>query len=359
MSTRAIVRSAVRSTDVVIVGAGFAGCATAWALAERGVRAIVLEREAALGRHASGRGAGLGRQLAEDDDTSCLAIRGAALLREKFSTHWRATGGMLAFDDPAACAVYVERARRLDVPHEVIDRAYVLRHWPQLGGLPIEAALLVPRDGVIAARGLLQSYARDQAIEYAVEVVRVESIALGVRIETRRQSARDDSTGLAPETQAIEARCIVDASGAWAGAVTNDPPLAVFKRHLFTVEATVLTDAPYLWHLGACEMYVRPDAGGVLACPCDADATPAIAQQASADADARLAARLPGWNPRVIDRWACQRAFAPDRKMRIGRDPERPWLVWAAALGGHGATASAAVGERAAAAVMEVLDERR
>jgi glycine/D-amino acid oxidase-like deaminating enzyme len=41
--------------------------------------------------------------------------------------------------------------------------------------------------------------------------------------------------------------------------------------------------------------------------------------------------------------------------MRIGRDGDRPWLVWAAGLGGHGATAAPAVGERAADAVLEAL----
>ena len=332
----------MRATDVVIVGAGFAGCATAWALAQRGVRALVLEREPELGRHASGRGAGLGRQLAEDDDTSRLTIRGAAALRDRFATRWQPTGGLLAFDDLAACEVYAARARVLDVAHEVVDRAYVSRHWPQLG-VEIVAALFVPRDGLIDPQGLLLDYARGIDVECSVAVRRVEPAQGGVVIETSQQP--------------IRARCLVDASGAWAGAVTNDPPLDVFKRHLFTLEATARADAPYLWHLGAQEVYVRPSKAGVMASPCDAEATPPIDQQPSADADARLAARLPG-DVRIAHRWACQRAFAPDRKMRIGRDATRPWLVWAAALGGHGATASAAVGERAAAAVMEVLDER-
>ena len=57
----------------------------------------------------------------------------------------------------------------------------------------------------------------------------------------------------------------------------------------------------------------------------------------------------------ITRRWACQRAYTEDRKMRLGRDPNRPWLVWAAGLGGHGATAAPAVGERVAAAVVEAL----
>ena len=57
----------------------------------------------------------------------------------------------------------------------------------------------------------------------------------------------------------------------------------------------------------------------------------------------------------ITRRWACQRTFTDDRKMRLGRDATRPWLVWAAGLGGHGATAAPAIGERVANAVIEVL----
>ncbi len=333
----------MQACDVAIVGAGFAGCATAWALAGRGRRVVVLERETELGRHASGRGAGLGRQLAEDDDTSALTIRGVALLRTRFAEAWSPTGGILTFDDATTAEAYATRARTLDIAHAVIDRETALRHWPGLGGLPIAAALHCPRDGVIANRRLLAALSRDLDIRFGVAVTRVEPSGRGVRLDTSGEP--------------IEARVVVDAGGAWAGESTGDPPLESVKRHLFVLEAAVDTGAPYLWHLGADEFYVRTEGAGVLACPCDAEPTPPLDQTPSADADVRLARRLDlaGWHPGVTRRWACQRAFAPDRRMRIGRDPARPWLVWAAALGGHGATASAAVGERAAAAVIEAL----
>jgi len=333
----------MRTTEVAIVGAGFAGCATAWALAEHGVRALVLERESELGRHASGRGAGLGRQLAEDDATSLLTIRGAGLLRDRFAEAWSPTGGILTFDTAAQAAPYVARARELDVHHEVIDRGTALRHWPTLAGLTIGAAIHIPRDGVISNHRLLGLLALGADIAYGATVTRIEPTGQTVRLAT--------SSG------PIETRVVVDAAGAWAGEATGDPPLESVKRHLFTVEATAPTGTPYLWHLGSHELYVRGDGDGVLACPCDAEPTPPVDQQPAPDADARLRARLDGtgWTPAIRRRWACQRAFAPDRRMKIGRDPRRPWLVWAAALGGHGATASAAVGELAAAAVLEAL----
>jgi D-arginine dehydrogenase len=150
---------------------------------------------------------------------------------------------------------------------------------------------------------------------------------------------------------------VVDAAGAWAGELTGDPPLEAFKRHVYVLEASG-AGAPFLWHLGADELYVRADAGGLLVSPCDATTTAAADQQPDATGDAMLQARLAAsaWSQAPIARrWACQRAFTPNRAMRLGRDPGRPWLVWAAGLGGHGATASAAVGEVVADACMAAL----
>ncbi|MBS1120176.1 MAG: dependent oxidoreductase [Deltaproteobacteria bacterium] len=330
--------------DVVIIGGGFAGCATAWALAERGVRALVLEREPALGRHASGRGAGLGRQLVEDDVTSALVIRGAAVLRERFATAWSPTGGILSFDDEERAGIYEARARRLGIAYERIDRAAVLARWPAMTGVPIVVALLVPSDGIIDVRAVLDSYASGLQLACDVGVTSISEVGGGVRLDTTRG--------------AVHAKVVVDATGAWAGQLTGASAVESFKRHLFVVEAAPTPAAPYFWHLGRQELYVRSDGAATLASACDVESTSPLDQSPAPDADARLRARLspaaPAWGETpIVRRWACQRAFTPDRRMRIGRDPHRPWLVWAVGLGGHGATASPAVGELAAAAVLE------
>ena len=333
-------------TDVAIVGGGFAGCATAWALAERGIGAVILERESELGRYASGRGAGLGRQLAEDDATSALTIRGAALLRHRFPAAWTPTGGVLGFSDPVHARAYLDRATRLDVPHTALDRAGVLARWPVMSGLPLTAAIHVPSDGTIEIRTLLAALSAEAEVVFEAPVLR----AAEGRLETPRG--------------AIEARVVVDAAGAWAGSVTGAPPLEAFKRHLYMIEAAPPPAAPYLWHLGPDELYVRAAGDQVLVSPCDATATEPSDQQPTPDGDAcltvRLGAAAPAWaGAPIARRWACQRAFAPDRRFRLGRDPHRPWLVWAAALGGHGATAAAAVGEVVAEAVIAALGQVR
>lgn len=323
------------SVDVAIVGGGFAGTATAWALRRAGVtNVVVLERETELGRYASGRGAGLGRQLADDDDTTALTVRGAELLSSELEDCWLLSGGVLGFDDAATFDVYVARAARFGVDVESIDRESIVHLWPIAARLDIACAIAVPGDGIIDIKRLLPHYARSARIELGTEVVAIEPGAVVTR------------------TGRIAAKVIVDASGAWAGRLTGDAPLEAFKRHLFVVEAS-MPGEPYLWHLGRREVYLRREGGGILASACDA--TPTSPDDLQVDPTARAALVDLIGDVAVTRAWACVRTFTPDRRMRVERDPERPWLVWAVGLGGHGATASAAVGERAARAVIDAL----
>jgi D-arginine dehydrogenase len=339
------------TSDVAIVGGGFAGIATAWALARRGIAAIALERDAAPGRYASGRSAGLGRQLVEDDATTALTLRGAAVLRGELSAAWRPTGGILSFDSASAADAYAARAARFELAVERLDRADVIARWPGIGALPIAGALYIPSDGVIDIAALLAELARGAQIECSAGVHHVEPLGS----TSGRRGAR-----LITPRGAIEARVVVDAAGAWAGELTADPPLASLKRHVYVLEAAADAGAPYLWHLGADELYIRGDAGQLLVSPCDAAATAPADQRPDAIGEASLRARFAGsaWRTAQIGRaWACQRAFTADRQMRLGRDPSRPWLVWAAGLGGHGATAAAAVGEVVAEACIAALGD--
>jgi D-arginine dehydrogenase len=332
-------------SDVAVIGGGFAGCATAWWLGRRGVRVIVLERERMLGRYASGRSAGLGRQIVEDDDTTALTVRGANLMRAHVRHAWRETGGILSFDDAALLEQYVARAARFAIPVERLDRAAVLARWPAMTGLAIAGAVHVPSDGVIDVRALLDELSRGAPLRTGVRVDGVEVTKTGVRLAT--------SAG------PIETRIVVDAAGAWAGSVIGGAPFEVLKRHVFVVESEP-PQGPYLWHVGKGEVYARAEGQAMLVSACDATPeTPGdsmVSEAGEAFLKQTLGAAAPALGGlRIVSGWACQRTFGPDRKMRLGRDPDRPWLVWAAGLGGHGATAAVAVGERVAAAVLDAV----
>jgi len=350
------------SCDVAVIGGGFAGASTAWWIARRGgVSVAVLEREAEPGRQASGRGAGLGRQIADDDAVTALTVRGARALRDwRGGAAWTPSGAFLTFADEGALAVHRERAARFAVACEPADVGAVVARWPRLAGLPARGALWFPGDGLIDIRALLGGLiagARDAGA----------AVVVGCEVGDAVAAPAGDGVVLSTSRGAIRARIVVDAAGAWAGALAarwgaGDAGLVPWKRHLAVIGAAApAPGAPFVWHVAPGEIYVRPDPDGVLTSPCDA--APSYPHDAVADADAveRVHARLRVAAPElafapVVRTWACLRTFTPDRAPRIARDPERPWLVWVAGLGGHGATASLAIGEDAAAIVAAALE---
>ena len=335
-----------RSVDVAIVGGGFAGMATAWWLSRTGVHdVLVLEREAELGRYASGRSAGLGRQLAEDDLLTGFTVTGAAYLRKHFPHCWTETGGILTFDKADLARGYAARAERMGIETKRLERNEVLAHWPQLNLVDIAAGLHVPSDGIIDIGKLLASYAENMRISFETSVERIISTPKGATLLTNLGS--------------IVARVVVDATGAWAGRTTGDPLLDSFKRHVYVLEAaSPQGSVPFVWHLGGSELYVRAFDGQVMVSPCDATKVEPGDQQPDDAGEALMRTRFAGsplGTVGIARAWACQRTFPERLAMKLMRDEKRPWLVWAAGLGGHGATASAAVGETVAGLVIAAL----
>lgn len=337
--------------EVAIVGGGLAGLATAWALARRGVRdVIVLEREDVLGRHASGRNAGMCRQIAEDDAWTALCARGARWLREPpagFAARpvLEITGSYLLADDAATLDDLVARAAAHGIAARRVAPDEVARRVPATAGLACAGAVFTPDDGIIDTGALLAGLAAGARVALGAAVVAIEPGAVQTVHGT------------------VGARVVACAAGAWAGPVgalagARDVEFAPIRRHVFALAEDAPSPArgdPFVWHVGGCEYYVRHGADGLLASACDAVRTAPGEVEVDPRAGEALAARLaaaPALATRAVTRaWACQRTFAPEGRPRVGFDPDLPWLCWIAGLGGHGATACAAIGEDAAAAI--------
>jgi glycine/D-amino acid oxidase-like deaminating enzyme len=320
---------------VVIVGAGFAGVATAYHLARRGVDGIVvLEREAGPGLHASGRNAGLLRQSSRDDALVPLLRRGARAARAMV----RRIPGAL---QPSGSLILGDAIHRMRGG----PRARIRDAAPFVSGLSGEA-LHDPEDALVDPAALLGRFleaARARGVRFLFEEAVVS--VTGATVETTQRL--------------LDAETLVVAAGAWSAEVaalagSRAVHLEPRRRHLFrgTVEGRDPAAWPFVWHESE-GVYFRPESGGVLLSPCDTDPHP----PRSPDVDERchdlLAAKLAAVFPDVGDwrvgpGWACLRTFADDERFVIGPDPQVPRLFWVAGLGGHGVTAAWAVGRLAA-----------
>lgn len=344
-------------TRYLIVGAGFAGAATAWALARRRLGpGIILEREFSYGAHASGRNAGLVRLAEEDPLIRALAVRSLeALGRVSVDGHavLRQTGALTLARRAEAADVDHRRngLRDCGIDANVLPRADAIARFPLLRTFEFDLALWTPQEGVVDIHALL-GYYLDEARRGGF-ALRTHAAAEGLIVESGR------AVGVRTNSGDVYAEVIVDASGAWAGRIgrASRLPLRPFRRHLCTTGGAAgwERDSPYVW-MWSNELYCRPELDGLLMSPCDV--TPAEPETLTDDPGigdllaSRLAHHAPGLLELPLRRtWACLRTFAPDHRPIIGADPDLPGLFHVSGLGGFGMMTSPAVGEAAAAAI--------
>lgn len=356
-----------RQTRIVIVGAGFAGAAAAYFLGRAGISDIlVLERESTYGYHASGRNAALCRQLVDDEIVGSLVLEGAEFLRhppEGFASSplLSETGSFMLAKLPAQLDSLEERARDCGLRYERLPLDQILGRWPRIAGVPAVGGLYIPNDGVIDVHALLRGY---------VDGARATGIKFELGTEVKRFHNISGSDKVMVETGKgnIEASMVVNATGAWAGEVgwragSRDIHFTPYHRHLHITERVPSLDAvaPFVWFLGQeDEFYIRPEGTGYLISGCDAVEVSPQDARVLPGATEYLAEKLTRVSPWIAEfsimrSWACLRTFTPDGRPFVGPDREVPWLFWIAGLGGHGATASSAVGRLAAEAITQAL----
>ncbi len=337
----------------IVVGAGIAGLATAWALVRRGVSAIIVEQESQCFSHSSGRNAAIFRPLETSPCIARLAVKSGQLLDTLFESEpWLESRGLLLV---AAESSSLDRLRSValqdGVATETLSASGIHDHAPQLSGGRARHGLFVPAAGVVDPHSIATKLER--GIKTAGGVLRLRTPALGLL----REDNRVVGVNLAGERLCADA--VVLAAGAWAPGLAAQAglalPLTPIRRHLALLESASAVPAqqPTVWDVEL-ETYFRPESGAVLASPCDE--TPWRAELPPRDPAALelLASRLAALAPalaeaRVRTSWACLRTFAPDRRLVVGPDPRATGLFWVAGLGGFGMSVGPALGELAAA----------
>jgi glycine/D-amino acid oxidase-like deaminating enzyme len=349
---------------IVIVGGGFAGAATAYHLVRRGFRRVVLlEREPVCGAHASGRNAGMVRQIVPEAAVAAMARTGAAFIRRppddwEGSSPFAGNGSILLAtgDGWERLRDQGTEAARHGVPvsWETLDSlraSYPFFSYTAPGG-----GVRCATDGVadIAAllEGFLRGFRRDGGD------VRTGAAVEGIEVRNGRVRAVASSVGR------LDADVVVNAAGAWAGTIGRAAgaaalPLRPCRRHLFLAGPAAWVDPrwPFLWDVTHA-FYARPESGGVLLSACDetdhpptpAETDPAV-RELLAGKLVRFAPALAGLPIRTM--WAGLRTLTPDGRFAIGWDPAVEGFFWVAGLGGHGVTAAAAVGALAARLIDE------
>jgi len=340
--------------QVIIVGGGIAGAATAWALAEAGMTdVLLLEKAEQPGVHATGRNAAILRTAIPHAHLHNLALESAAFystpppgfapqaLVEKVGLFLTAPDGK----DSRALQPWVKHG-------EEVDWETVREHHPYLQ--PQNArAWHFAEEGVLDVHAILHGFLH-QAQRAGVEI----------RYRSKVTDLKVDGTqilGVTLGNATLLAESVVLAEGGWAGRLahkygTSAPVFQARRRHLMVsgVDHGIHPKAPVVWNLGPDEFYFRPESGGLLMSACDHVAVSAEEGEIlDRDVLSYVAEKALRWLPGLENlsnahAWAGMRTFPEHDGFHIGPDANLYDLHWVAGLGGHGITCAPAVGRLAA-----------
>jgi D-arginine dehydrogenase len=349
---------AMQVHEYLIIGAGFAGAATAYHLSRRGVSDILLlEQEAIPGFHSSGRNAAMIRQCVPDPALLQLTRDGSRFLRD-LPADWPEAvpfkqNGSLLLGSGAGWEKLqrdAELGRTLGVEMELWSPERAKQQVPVLKTAQFDGAAWCGTDGVLDIHALLSGYLK-------------AATAAGARIRyggaVRSIEAAQDGLSVVVDGETVKARAIVNAGGAWANRIArmaggSELPLRPCRRHLFVSPPLAWVDRnwPFVWDVTH-DIYFRPEGEGLLLCACDQTELPPGDPPLDDAVKELLAEKIERYMPALasvsISRgWAGLRTLSSDGRFVIGWDPKVQGLFWVAGLGGHGVTTSSAVGALAA-----------
>ena len=340
-----------RSFDAVVVGGGIAGVSASWALARRGQRVALVEREASLAAHSTGRS--VAQFLASYGGPASRVLSAASRpfleagadgladseILEPRNVLWVAPAG---FEEQVEAKIAANQTT--GTPCERLDAAGAMRLCPVLDPQWLDAGVIEYGGFDIDVAELHQAFLRGARAEGA-EVLREH----GVRALARRDGCWQVDMG----ERVLSCVTVVNAAGAWADEVAGmagarPVGLQPYRRTVFTF-ASRHESASWPLVVGADEsFYFKPEgAGQFLASPADEDPVDACDIKPR---EIDVAAGIEAVNRATIldvrsvgSTWAGLRTFARDRVPVVGFDPGAPGFFWCAGQGGTGIQTSPAI----------------
>lgn len=232
-----------KTADLVIIGGGCVGTSTAYHLAERGMKNILLlERERFLGMGSTGKATGGVRYQFSTPVNIQLSLYGVNVIEhfeEIFgvSSGYRPIGYLFLLTQPDELPAFrasLELQHRLGAiwshwvePHEITQLSKFIRTDDVLG------ATFCPKDGVTDPNTINQTFA--QAATGRGVQIETETIVTDIDLAGDQVSAVQTNRGR------IETRRVVNACGAWSAEIGKmvhlDIPIAPVRRQRFVTGA--------------------------------------------------------------------------------------------------------------------------
>jgi sarcosine oxidase subunit beta len=236
-----------KTASIIIIGGGVMGASTAYHLAARGVKDILLlEKEDFFGQGATGRCAG-GVRYQFSTEVNIRLSQASLPMLERFEDElgqaidYHQWGYLFLLTQEAEIEVFqsnVELQRSLGVATEWLDGDEIRKRLPLMQLDDVIAGTNHPKDGVVDPNGVVMGYIN--AAHRLGARIHSRVTVTGIEIEGGRIS------GVRTPFGKIAAPIVVNAAGPWAGSVSKmagvSIPLTPLRRQWLTT--TALPDLP-------------------------------------------------------------------------------------------------------------------
>ena len=258
------------TADIVIIGGGVMGASTAYHLAKRGVKNIVLlEKEEFFGTGATGRCAGGVRYQFSTEINVKLSIESLPMLecfREDIGqdVNYRHCGYLLVATNETDAAAFkrnVELQNGLDVHTEFLSGEEVRARLPLMKFDDAIAGTFNPKDGLVDPNSVVAGYI-SAAQKLGLKAL-TRAAVTGIRINAGEIDAVETIQGT------LQTRTVVNAAGPWAGLIGQmagiEIPIVPVRRQWFTTDALkeIPRDFPFVIDF-AQSLYFHPEGEGLL-----------------------------------------------------------------------------------------------
>ena len=335
------------SADVVIVGGGVMGTSTAYHLALKGCRnVLLLEREPFFGVQATGRCAGGIRYQFGTEINVGLSLLSLPML-DRFEEELgqpidlRMCGYLILLTDERDVEVFrhnVAMQHRMGVPTEWLEPSQIAEMVPLIDLEGVLAATFHAGDGLADPNGVVQGYvsgARRLGAKLATDVEVTGILVQGGRV-----------CGVSTTRGEVASAAVIDAAGPWAGEVGRmagaEIPIVPVRRQIVTTGPIpqVPPDFPFVIDF-AQSLYFHREGPGVLTGMSNPDEPVGFDQSVDAEWEmVHLEAamrRMPVLEQAgLASRWAGLYEVSPDAHPILGRIPEVEGLYCIGGFSGHG-----------------------
>ena len=333
--------------QVVIIGAGLVGLSTAYYLARKGFKdVVVLEREATHAQGSSGRSAG-GVRLEFSNPSSVRFSQFGLDVFQRFqdefgiSAGFKPCGYLFVTSRPATIEALrgpLAMQHKLGVPSELLAADEVRRRFPYVDLPDLAGALYGPQDGVGDPAAVAYGYIR-RARELGV-TVRFGETVTGIETEDGRVTA------VTTPHSRIETRVIVNAAGPQARAVAHmagvDLPVLPYRRSVYVTGAfdALPTAMPMTLDLDTTS-YLRREGRSILLGMSDPDEPSSENVETDRDALEKIVSTVLPWVPAletaaIMRGWAGLYEVSPDDTAIIGPVDGLEGFYCANGFSGHG-----------------------